>query len=33
MNGESPPPRALYILSFLATILVIVQVILTTQGA
>ena len=33
MNRESPPPRLLYILSFLATILVIVQVILTTQGA
>ncbi len=33
MSPEAPPPRTLYILSFLATILVIVQVILTTQGA
>ena len=33
MNRQSPPPRALYILSFLAMIVVIVQVILTTQGA
>ena len=33
MSPESQPPRTLYILSFLATILVIVQVILTTQGA
>jgi hypothetical protein len=33
MSDQSPPPRMLYILSFLAMIVVIVQVILTTQGA
>jgi hypothetical protein len=33
VNHPAPPPRALYILSLLATIVVIVQVILTTQGA
>jgi hypothetical protein len=33
VNDHRPSQRTLYILSFLATILVIVQVILTTQGA
>jgi hypothetical protein len=33
MSAVPRPRRTLYILSFVATILVIVQVILTTQGA